>query len=139
MSDSYECVNGNTLLSDNAEILLRQVHPAHMQEDGETPSKQAFRPSGDHDLLLSTRREEMGATEAYEEWVGQGRASQGTWGVAVGEAVESGAEAVDDADHVQVRLHAAINFQKVGGTGKQVQCARKLRAAAVERAVLYRP
>lgn len=135
-------------LTDNAEVLLRQVHPTHLKTDG-TISTGAFTPTARDAGMLSTTRGAVGASEAHRRWVGDGHESLGTYGISVGEIDEvevdlgdeetCGLRALDDAAHVKVEDHASIDFTDVPTKGKVRQAGRKIRDVALKRGMLHPP
>lgn len=125
-------------LSDPAEVLLRQVHPAHRTTDGRI-SKQAFVPNQNDSGMLSTLREVVGAEEAHRRHTVDSKlASCGTFGVSVEEVCSADAlRAIDDGATVGVPDHASIDFNQVSSQGRVQQAARKLAAAALSRGRLH--
>jgi hypothetical protein len=88
-------------LKNHDEVLLRQVNPLHM-EDGE-PSSQAFWPHRDIDEgQLSVDRSTLTtAANAHALFTtakpnGFGGASEGTWGLTVGECTTEGLSSRED-------------------------------------------
>jgi hypothetical protein len=137
-----------TQLTDDEEVLLRQVHPTHLKHDG-TLSAQAFCPTPRDKGMLSTLRGDVGAEQAHQRWTSAGRESLGTWGVSVYEVHEVRItnpdnpstpwelRAVDDAEAIGVEDHASIDFTELPSPGKMRQAARKLLEAATDRGALH--
>ena len=137
---------GVTRLTNQDEILLRQVHPSWLVDGA--PTKAAFNPTPKDDKKLSTLREGVGAEGAYRRWtVNLERASVGTYGIAVAEVdattferasdqVAVGLLAVDDAAARGVPDHASVIFTDLSKE-QRVQAARKLRQHAVARGCLH--
>lgn len=122
-------------LEDGSEILLRQVHPNHLFDDG-SMSSVAFQPGPNDALRLSTRREALGAEQAFKEWTKTSESS-GTWGVSVGEVHGTGLFALDDSAMPEMpEAHASVAFDGLS-RGRVKQSARKLRDAAQNRNCLY--
>jgi len=133
----YHRQPGNSLLENDAEVLLRQVHPTHIQDGA--PTKQAFLPTESHAQLLSTKRERVTPMRAHQDWIERGMDSAGTWGVSVAEVGDAEMHAVDDANNVTEPDHASVNFRELPSKGAAIRKARILRDLAVERGCLYRP
>lgn len=137
---------GVTRLTNQDEILLRQVHPSWLVDGA--PTKAAFHPTSKDEKKLSTLREAVGAEEAYRRWtVALKRASVGTYGIAVAEVnattferasdqIAVGLLAVDDAVTQGVPDHASVVFTDLSKE-QRVQAARKLREHAVARGSLH--
>lgn len=125
------------VLVDESETLLRQVHPDQLQANG-VPDSSAFMAKQPHNYLLSTRREWVGARQAYEDWVREHR-SAGTYGVTVSDIHEVELSAFDDsADPAMPDGHASVDFRGVSD-GAARKRARKLRDRSVARKRLYPP
>lgn len=127
-TEDYLAIGSNTLITDDHETLLRQVHPQFLI-DG-VPSKQAFIATEQHEYLLSTKRERFGAERAYEAHAAIPLPTCGTWGFTVGEAKEAELPSVDDAEHVGSEDHASVSYLDHDSQGKRAQRARKLKDAA---------
>jgi hypothetical protein len=80
--------SASTSLSEDDEILFRQVHPSFVR-DGR-PSSQAFRPTRKDDGKLSVARGALTTAAAAFELFTSGLElpSEGTWAVSVGECRE---------------------------------------------------
>lgn len=134
MSDNQ--VRARLKLDDLNEVLLRQVHPVHLDEESVVQSV-AFSPSRDHQGLLSTLRERVGPEEALRRHKDSGLATAGTWGVSVGEADENSLPCLDD-EHLPDSPpdHASIDFSALSRKGA-VRAAKLLRDAAIARGCLH--
>jgi hypothetical protein len=132
-----------TALSDDEELLFRQVHPSFVR-DGR-PSSQAFRPTPKDEGKLSVARESLTtAAAAYELYVaGLGFPSAGTWGVTIGECGEQGLKAFSDPltappAKVADSAHAVIDFAAHSKSQAEAKGARLARKA-VDRGRLHPP
>jgi hypothetical protein len=133
----------STPLSDDEELLLRQVHPSFVR-DGR-PSSQSFRPTNKDEGKLSVARGSLTtAAGAFElHTVGLELPSAGTWAVTVGECREQVLNVVPDPltsppEKVADPTHALVDFtphSKSQGEAKGARLARK----AVERGRLHPP
>ena len=133
---SYASDNGLAPLEDEAEVLLRQVHPLQYLVDGKL-SSQAFFPSEDDQGVMSTRREEVGAERACHDWL-EDHQYAGTWGVSVGEFAEHTIETTDDSSLPdQPEGHASADFTHLL-EGARRKKGRKIRDLAWARGPLYR-
>lgn len=90
--------DGESLLSDPAELLWRQVSPSFFI-DGDKISSQAFRPGGrDHGKMSTSRASVQSAAGAYDFHTNVRRLnSAGTWAITVEEVNDAGSRAVDDS------------------------------------------
>lgn len=126
-----------SILQDENETLLRQVHPT-LYPNG-CPSKTAFVPSERDKGLLSTLREAVGPEAAYRRWTEEGRISVGTFGISVAELQSENLTAIDDAEATAQPDHASVDFTSVPTKGQRSQIGRRLRDAAVARGCLFQP
>jgi hypothetical protein len=131
-------------LESHEEVLRRQVHPTQLLNDGKLSSA-AFRPTPEHNGLLSTRREFVSAEAAFQQHITERDAdnqplkSVGTWGVSVGELSGQALSAYDDSAEPGNPIgHASVDFQAMT-RGQQERASRVLRDAACERGCLYLP
>lgn len=124
------------------EVLLRQVHPS--QINGAEPKSAAFRPMKRDQYTLSTRREWVGARQAYEQHRALNLQSVGSWGISVDECASIELNAFDDSALPNTPLgHVSIPF----GIPKRdrekdpelVAKSRTLRDHAIRRGNLYIP
>jgi hypothetical protein len=133
------CEKRGLRLSDQDEVLLRNVRPYHVDEEGR-PSIQAFRPRQKDDGCLSIDRESMVApatsfalqTDPRPD--GFGGVSVGVWGVSLSEVehfdVTGWADPVDARDDCPANpAHAVIDF----GTADRATTSRLLWEAAIRR------
>lgn len=126
------------VITDNSEVLLRQVHPSHEVDTDAGISSEAFVPSEDDKDLLSTLRGRVDPAEAYRRWTEDlSHESLGTYGLAVAEVGEVGLRAIDDEVLAGVADHASIDFTLIVSKGQHKRRGRKLRDAAVERGCLH--
>lgn len=133
---SYASDTGLAVLSNEAEVLLRQVHPLQYLVDGKLSSV-AFYPSEDDEGVMSTRREEIGAERACLDWL-KDHESAGTWGVSVGEFAAHTIEAVDDSSlEGQPEGHASADYTHMEERDRRKK-GRKIRDHAWARGPLYR-
>ena len=126
------------LLTDPAELLLRQVHHTWLHPQTGRVTSLAFQLYPKDKGLVSTRREAAGAQAAHDEWVEKlgAEASVGTWAVSVGEVEGLNHHAYDDSHLPENPAdHASIDFRS---TEKQKQVASRLSAKAAERGAVYR-
>lgn len=120
------------VLTDDDELLFRQVHPNWMK--GDEPSSQAFKPTSKDAGRLSVARGSMTTAEAaFDLHTGaMGLVSAGTWAVNVGEVSRDpvSLSALGDAvfEPVPDPAHALIDF---GGLARrEVEIKAKLLLAA---------
>ena len=133
---SYASDNGLLPLENEAEVLLRQVHPLQYLVDGKLSSV-AFYPSEDDEGVMSTRREDIGAERACLDWLEE-HESAGTWGVSVGEFATHTVETTDDSSlPEQPEGHASADYTHML-EGARRKKGRKIRDHAWKRGPLYR-
>jgi hypothetical protein len=118
-------------------ILLRQVHPSYVENDG--ASSQAFFPfPKDKNKLSVDDGDRTSAEAAFEFYTNVLElASDGTWGVSGAEVTSTGLSYLPDALENNAS-HALIDF----GDRNEKECrklARKLKAFANARKRLYPP
>ena len=122
-------------LANPSELLLRQVHPAQLLSDGALSSV-AFRPSALDAGLLSTRREHIGASQAFDDWAAH-HETVGTWAVSVDDVDKRSLHAYDDSQEAdQPDGHASVDFT-MHTPGACAKKGRHLRDAAQERGPLH--
>lgn len=128
-------------LSDEEELLFRQVHPSFMR-DGR-PSSQAFRPTPKDEGKLSVARGSLTtAAAAYElHTVGLELRSAGTWAITVGECRGQSLAVVADPiasppARVADPAHALVDFAPHSKNQAEAKGARLARQA-VERGRLH--
>jgi hypothetical protein len=124
------------------EVLLRQVHPS--QINGTVPKSAAFRPMKRHHYTLSTRREWVGAQQAYEQHCALNLESAGTWGISVDECAGIELDAFDDSalpdtppGHVSIPF--GIPKRDTEKDPELIAKSRTLRDYAIRRGNLYMP
>ncbi len=121
-------------LHDADEILLRQTHPAWIDE-GRPVSRHFLPNSNDEGRLSSDRSSLITPREAYEAYLVKSRKTAGTWGITVGEYGTVGltcySDPLDDNS-----AHAVIDFSSHDDKG-QKSLSKKLYRKAVDRGCLY--
>jgi hypothetical protein len=130
-------------LSDDDELLLRQVHPSFVR-DGR-PSSQAFRPTNKDAGKLSVARGSLTTPAAAFELYRMGLElpSAGTWAVSVGECREQGLNVLPDPlisppEKVPDPAHALVDFAAHSKNQVEAKGARLARKAS-ERGRLHPP
>lgn len=122
-------------------ILYRQVHKIHLDSSGAVRSG-AFVPAPDHEGLLSTRHERVGAIRAYEDFLASGNSTEGSWAVTVNEVEENGvvvgiAAFLDDHVDGNPDGHVSIDFNPSPSKAATKRAARVLAQAATSRGRQY--
>jgi hypothetical protein len=119
------------------EILLRQVHPAWLQNG--QPTSQAFRPTPKDQKLLSAYLSSL--ISAEESWVHYTKAmklgSAGVWGVS-GDDVAS-AQLTYRPDPEAFPEHAVIDYSSCETGGAAEKASKILKRKALARGCLYTP
>jgi hypothetical protein len=125
-----------TLLMDRDELLLRQVFPGWIDEEGVLTS-QAFRPSkGDEGKLSIARGSLTTAEAAFKHYTTElCLRSAGTWAVTVGEALDAELQSYDEKNE-KVPAHGFIDFRELG-RGEAERRAKRLLARAKARGRLF--
>jgi hypothetical protein len=127
-------------LTDESELLFRQIHPDLMQ-NGE-PSSSGFRPKDSDQNMLSVDRSTVTtASGSHALYTGNGYKSAATYGLSVGEFnLHDISCRPDPLTAVNGRsanpAHALADFSK-HGTSKQKTLAKKIKKLAVARGVLH--
>lgn len=124
-------------LTERDELLFRQVHPQHVQNERVTGI--AFDPSNTREPdRLSVARSSLTTPEAaFQTHVAQGRLSAGTYGVTVGECEDLKLQSFPDPTEGDP-AHAFVSFS--GLSKNQVRRkASQLAARATQRGRLYDP
>lgn len=128
-------------IGDEAEVLLRQVHPSFLR-DGR-PSSQAWRPTKKDEGFLSVARGSLTNPQAaFEHHTQQKKlASAGTWAVTVGECqvaeLRAYADPLDATPTVAADpAHAVIDFKKLSNSQVEAKAVRLSRCAG-ERGCLH--
>ena len=125
------------LLTNQSEILYRQVHP-NWVHDG-IPSSQAFAPTKKDEGMLSVTRGSMTTAEATYKHYAEilKKASAGTWGLTVGEARDASLSSFDDPQE-DTPAHGFIDFRHLG-RGPTGKIGKLLMAKARDRGRLHPP
>ena len=127
-------------LTDEAEILFRQIHPNHMSNGN--PSSDRFRPTPNDAGKLSVDRSAIvSAAESYHNYINNGRASAAVFGVSVGECLEEQLPSFEDpieesATSKANPAHAVIDFGAFSGKDCRV-IGRRLQLKASARGQLH--
>jgi hypothetical protein len=130
-------------LSDDEELLFRQVHPSFVR-DGR-PSSQAFRPTAKDAGKLSVSRGSLTTPDrAFKlHTEGLGLRSAGTWAVSVGECREEGLNVLPDPltsppEKIADPAHALVDFAPYPKNQAEARGARLARKA-VDRGKMHPP
>jgi len=127
-------------LTDQAEVLFRQIHPDLMQ-DGE-PSSSNFRPKeSDEDKLSVDRGALTTAAAAFDLFTSNGYTSVAVYGISIAEFTAHAIPCEEDPLPAKEGkkanpAHALANFEKFGGS-KQKTLAKRIKQAAIARGILY--
>jgi hypothetical protein len=114
-------------------MLLRQIHHSQIQGDGIASS--AFRPSKQHDGLLSTYDgEKFTAESAHEHYTNAGLDSNGVLGITREECQNIELSTIDD--NYGFDGHVSIDFRNIS-KGQIEKKSKTLRDHAIERGWLY--
>lgn len=135
-------MTAGTELTDSSTLLFRQVPLIHLP--GGRVSSAAFVPGPNHDSLLSTRHEAVGAERAYQEFVAEGNSSEGSWGVTVDEVRTNGvcdevAPYLDEFINGAPQGHVSIDFNRSPSTSATKRIAKHLSRRAHDRGRLHPP
>lgn len=128
------------ILTDHAEVLLRQIHPDLIQ-DGE-PSSSNFRPKDTDGGKLSVDRSAVTTAEAaFALYTSNGYSSVAVYGVSVGDFDGCGIQCEADPLLATEKLaanpaHALADFTKFGSS-KQKTLAKRIKKAAIARGILH--
>lgn len=123
-------------LTDNGEILYRQIHPSSFQ-DGE-PGSDRFRPSVlDTNMLSVDRSSITSAANSHALYSSNGKKSAAVFGISVGEfSAELISCAEDPIEMTSVEpanpAHALANYS-AHASSKQKLVAKRLKRLAIER------
>ena len=130
--------DGEYLIEEQEEILLRQVSPRHLMDEG-APSWEAFRPmSKDADLLSTRRMSLISPRHAFEDHCASGLGTVGSWGVSVQETALVGARAIDDAAKAgSPPAHASVDFRGIESKRAKKNAAMRLAHFATQRGRLH--
>ena len=127
-------------LSEDAEVLFRQVHPSFIQND--QPSSQPFAPTPKDDNKLSVDRSALTTPAAsYALHTGAGHASAAVYGVSVGEFQAEALPCISDpleaADGEPANVAHAYADYSGHGISQQKLKAKRLKLKAVARGQLH--
>jgi hypothetical protein len=131
---------GEVPLTEPADLILwRQVHRDHVSKDGivdgiafaEVVELAAMRGTPDaRDEVSMSRGDRLSAQSAFEDWVGRGRSSYGTFGVTVGEVMGSECRTIDDSARLDpetaVPGHVYVDLRKHPDSPKYIK--RRIRS-----------
>lgn len=127
-------------LTDQAEVLFRQIHPDLMQ-DGE-PASSSFRPKdADKDMLSVDRSALTTASDAHALYTNNGHRSAAVYGLTVAEFEGFGISCEDDPleeteESTANPAHALASFAGYGRS-KQKTLGKRLKKFAVARGCLH--
>lgn len=127
-------------LTDDGEVLFRQIHPDLMQ-DGE-PASSSFRPKeADKDMLSVDRGALTTASDAHALYTSNGHRSAAVYGLTVAEFAGCGIDCEDDPleetdEAAGNPAHALATFAGYG-TSKQKTLGKRLKKFAVARGCLH--
>lgn len=134
-----------TVLTDEAELLNRQVHP-RQHDAAKGALRTAFTPSERHQGLLSTLRGRVAPDEAHRRHRIAELESVGTWPVEVGHAASHQLTCLDDGgvgglpqDHASIDFNGIPPRDDLSQKALVAQAARKLAERANEIGPLYIP
>lgn len=136
-------VETNTLLTDDSEVLLRQIHP-NLYLDGKIAST-AFMPTPADEGELSVDRSSLTTPIAsFNLYMANGRESAAVYGVSVGQFetqnIPCHSNPLPETDKLKANpAHAYADFEKNETPKKQKQAAQRIRDRAIERGRLYMP
>lgn len=127
-------------LTDETEVLFRQIHPDLMQ-DGE-PASSSFRPKESDKNKLSVDRGALTtAAAAFDLFTSNGYTSVAVYGVSIAEftmcAIPCEADPLPATEEKKANpAHALANFEEFGGS-KQKTLAKRIKQAAIARGILH--
>lgn len=135
-------MTAGTELTDSGTLLFRQVPAIHLP--GGKVSSAAFVPGPNHQSLLSTRHQSIGAERSHREFVAAGNGSEGSWAVSVGEVKENGVcneigAILDEHINGAPEGHVSIDFNPSPSTSATKRIAKHLSRRAHDRGRLYPP
>lgn len=116
-------------------LLLRQIHPSFVTEDG--PGSQAFRPTPkDHDRLSFDDGDRISAHSAWLRYTGErGLQSEGVLGVQVEECTEL--QLMVEPDGIPYPEHVSVDFSGKSQTQRKT-LSKQLRDRALARGWQFR-
>jgi len=129
-----------TKLADPLTLLYRQIPAIHLP--GGRVSSAAFVPGPNHDSLLSTRHQSVGAERAYVEFVAAGNATEGSWAVSVDDVGNNGicdevAAYLDEFIGGAPDGHVSIDFNPSPSVSATKRIAKHLSRKADARGKLF--
>ena len=127
-------------LSDDEEVLFRQVHPGFMQDDA--PSSQSFMPTPKDNNKLSVDRSALTtAKDSYELYTGNGFESAAVYGLTVGEFRRQDIPCIEDpldaSDGQAANPAHALADYEAHAPSQQKTKAKRLKRKALARGRLY--
>ena len=127
-------------LTDDTEVLLRQIHPNFF--DNGVPGSNRFRPSEKDGNMLSVDRSALtSAKDAHARYTRSGRKSAAVFGISVGqfrnESIPCKSDPVEPSDGMQGNPAHALADYSAHTVGKQKLVAKRLQRVAIERGCLY--
>ena len=127
-------------LSDDEEVLFRQVHPRFMQ--GDAPSSQSFMPTPKDDNKLSVDRSALTtAKDSHGLYTGNGFESVAVYGLTVGEFREQEIPCIgnplDASDGIAANPAHALADYEAHAPSRQKTKAKRLKQKALARGRLY--
>lgn len=132
-------IDSNTL-SDDDEIMLRQIHPSWL--DGDAPSSIAFSPSPKDAAKLSVDRQSMATPqESYDLFKANGNSTCSVYGISIGEFREekiicTAAPTSAEDGKLPNPAHALADYSGIG-TSQRKLCAKRLKQKALNRGRLH--
>lgn len=130
-------------LTNESEVLFRQIHPSQLEANGE-PWSQCFKPSPkDEGKLSLDRSSKVKAHESFENFIANGFESAAVFGLTVeefsAESIECVSDPIEKTDSLAANpAHAYADYQH-HSQPKQKLIAKRLKAAAVKRGCLHSP
>lgn len=129
------------MIQDHSELLLRHVHPNHIDSDG-VPATDRFRPyAGDNNRMSVDMRSKATPQESYERYTSLGRESGGVFGILVGEfaaeSINCHPEPIQD-EGKENPAHAIADYAHHDLKAQKL-ISKRLHRLACARGALYRP
>lgn len=128
-------------LTDQEEVLFRQINPSWLEEDGH-PSSQPFRPTPKDNNKLSVDRSALtDAASSFALFTASGLPSVAVYGVSVGEFKAETISCIPDPlqktdAQAENPAHAYADYSS-HGTNKQKNISQRLKRKALERGRLH--
>ncbi|MBG0794197.1 hypothetical protein IYY11_12565 [Methylocystis sp. H62] len=126
----------STQLTDEEELLFRQVHPDLL--DGDIPASSNFKPKPSDENMLSVDRSSLAtAEEAFDLYISNGRKSIAVYALSVGEFTGEKINCVEDPVEASEKMkanpaHAVADFS-THNVSQQGKIAKRLKQKAVAR------